>query len=194
MLRSAKLVCDQGEFLCILRDISESGVRLRIFSPVCHLTGMVLEMATGDTFPIKLVWSQRDEAGFQFMELIDVQRFISESGPYPKRQIRLRLQHPAQITVAGEHYSATILDLSRQGAGIETQRHLAIGQKLTIAARGLQTFDATVCWRRQPAYGLVFCQLMGLEEMAIRTARIQGQSLVRHGPQESTPAPSAFET
>ena len=177
MLRSAKLVCDQGEFLCIIRDVSESGVRLKVFNRLDRLTGLQLEMPTGDLFPLTAVWFENGEAGFRFVDLIDVQRFISETGPYPNRPIRLRLRHRAEVTVGDETLGVTIVDLSRQGAGIECERHLAIGQKMRIKAAGLPTFEATVCWRRHPGYGLVFNQLMSLEDLAKRTARIQERNL-----------------
>ncbi|WP_260925697.1 PilZ domain-containing protein [Novosphingobium sp. 9] len=176
LLRSAKLIGDQGEFLCIVRDVSESGVRLKLFNDLSRMTGLSLEMATGDLFALDMVWARDGEAGFRFLDPIDVQRFIGEGGPYPKRPIRLRLRHPARLMIAGEPHAAMIVDLSRQGAGVETQRHLAIGQRMRLEAEGLPPFDATVCWRRHPGYGLVFTQLMSLEELAERSARVQAMS------------------
>jgi hypothetical protein len=174
LLRSAKLVNSRGEFLCIVRDVSESGVKLRLFHPVVKGEDLALEIATGERFGVEMVWEEEGEAGFQFVDTVDVMRFIAEAGPFPKRPVRIRVSHPAVLSFDGSTAEATICDLSRQGAKIETtQQRLAIGQTLRIEAHGLPQFEATVCWRRHPHYGLVFRQLMSMEELAVRVYDMQ---------------------
>lgn len=173
LLRAAKLVGPRGEYLCIVRDISQSGVKLRLFHSLAGETGLALESVTGEQIPLKQVWERDGEGGFRFDEPIDVVRFIAEVGPYPKRPIRIAVDHPAVLYVAGETVSARLLNLSRQGAGIEVDGHLAIGQQLRVEAEGLPEFEGTVCWRHVPHYGLVFRQIMSLEELALRTFAIR---------------------
>lgn len=178
LLRAAKLIGARGEYLCIVRDVSETGAKLRLFHSLAGVGGLALESVTGEHIALDLVWEHEGEAGFRFTQPIDVQRFIVEAGPYPKRPIRVALDHPARITVAGQPCEVRLRDLSRQGARIESEAHLALGQQLRIEAEDLPEFEATVCWRREPSYGLVFRQLMGLEELALRTFRIQQTALV----------------
>ncbi|KQM21915.1 PilZ domain-containing protein [Novosphingobium sp. Leaf2] len=173
LLRAAKLIGPRGEYLCIVRDVSETGVRLRLFHTLAGERRLALEGPSGEPIPMEMVWENEGEAGFRFDQPIEVLRFVAESGPYPKRQIRLAVDHPATLTVAGVIVEARLCDVSRQGAKIETDHHLAIGQRLRLTATHLPDFEATVCWRAQPTYGLVFHQLMGLEELAQRTHRIQ---------------------
>ncbi|WP_330703018.1 PilZ domain-containing protein [Novosphingobium resinovorum] len=173
LLRAAKLVGAEGEYLCIVRDVSETGVRLRLFHSLAAERRLALESAAGERLGIEKVWENGGEAGFRFDVSIDVQRFIAEAGPYPKRPIRVGVEDVARITVSGETTVARLRDLSRQGAGIDIDRHLAIGQHLRIEADALPEFEATVCWRRHPSYGLVFRQLMSLEELAVRAFRMQ---------------------
>lgn len=173
LLRAAKLVSPRGEFLCIVRDVSETGVKLRLFHSLIGIDHLALESATGERLRLDLVWEHNGEAGFRFVHPIDVQRFIAEVGPYPKRPIRIGVDHPARITVNGITSSARLRNISRQGAMIETETYLAIGQNFTIEADEMPKFDATVCWRRQPCYGLVFRQVMSLEELALLTFQMQ---------------------
>lgn len=173
LLRAAKLIAPRGEYLCIVRDVSETGAKLRLFHSLAGIEGLALESVTGEHIAMDPVWEHEGEGGFRFVEPIDVRRFIAEAGPFPKRPIRVAVDHPARITVAGQTSTARVRDLSRQGARIETGNHLALGQQLRLEADELPQFEATVCWRRQPAYGLVFRQLMGLEELAVRTYRMQ---------------------
>lgn len=173
LLRSAKLVGPRGEFLCIVRDVSESGAKLRLFHPVVDNDNLSLEIATGERFTVEKVWEREGEAGVRFVDTIDVMRFVSEGGPFPKRPVRMRMNHAATLHYAGNSTAATICDLSRQGAKIESSERLAIGQTLRIEGDRLPEFEATVCWRRHPAYGLVFRQLMSMEELALRVYEVQ---------------------
>lgn len=172
LLRSAKLVGPSGEYLCIVRDVSESGVKLKLFHEIPADETFELEMVTGERFAIQYVWQKDNEAGFSFSNPVDILTFISENGSFPKRPIRLRMGYEVRLVIDGDEVPAIVHDLSRQGAGIETGHMLAIGQKLRIKATQLPAFDATVCWRDHPSYGLVFAQLMGLEDLAQRTYRI----------------------
>lgn len=174
LLRSAKLIADGREYLCIVRDVSQTGVKLRLFHELPKAAMLVLETTSGERYPMHMVWEAKGEAGFRFLQPIDIDAFITESGAYPRRPLRLRVHHAAKLHTGGETVPATILDISRQGARIETATRLAIGQKLRIEARELPQFEATVCWRREPAYGLVFTQLMAVEELAQRAARMDG--------------------
>jgi hypothetical protein len=173
LIRSAKLVYESGEYLCIVRDVSASGVRLRQFHRLPAEPRVTLELATGEAFAIERVWEAEDHAGFRFCDPIDVHRFIVEAGPYPKRPLRLRLQLPARIAADDELFAATIHDLSREGARIETDERLAIGQKVKLDAKGLPALTAIVCWRSLPAYGLAFQQSFTYEELARLVARLQ---------------------
>ncbi len=173
LLRSAKLIGTDVEHLCIVRDVSQSGCKLRLFTPIGEDDQLALEVSTGERLPVELIWERDGEAGFRFREPIDVTHFVAESGPYPKRPIRVRVDHPARLSLSGQVVPVTLQNLSRQGAGIETDMHLAIGQKMLVEAEGLPTFEATVCWRQHPQYGLVFGQLMSLSELAERSYRLQ---------------------
>lgn len=173
LIRSAKLVCEGREYLCVIRDVSASGLRLRIFHPLPPATHFELELATGERFPIERVWESPDHAGFRFADWIDVKDFIAEASPYPKRALRLKLDFPATITADGAIAHASVRDLSREGARIETTLPLAIRQKVNFTAKGLPPIVGSVCWRSQSAYGLVFQQVFSFEELAKIAAQLQ---------------------
>jgi hypothetical protein len=173
LIRSAKLICESGEYLCVIRDVSASGIRLRIFHPLPPHEHFALELSTGDRFDIDRVWEAKDHAGFRFADWIDVHGFIAEASPYPKRALRLRLDFPGAITADGASAEVTVRDLSREGARIETTMRLAIRQKVKLTAKGLPPIIANVCWRSIAAYGLVFQQVFTFEELARLAAELQ---------------------
>jgi hypothetical protein len=102
--------------------------------------------------------------------------FVAEAGPYPKRPVRIMLDQPVTLAYVGNTAVGTIRDLSRQGAKLQTDQRFAIGQTIRIESDQLPEIEATVCWRRHPSYGLVFRQLMSMEDLAQRVYRMQTQS------------------
>lgn len=166
LIRSAKLVADNCEYLCIIRDVSASGVRLRVFHAMPAQIQMTLELSSGERFLVERVWEREDHAGFRFSDPIDVHRFIAEASPYPKRALRLRMEFPAILTADKVSLPAQVHDFSRQGARIETNQLLAIGQQVKLQAKGLPEIIGNVCWRSTPAYGLVFQNTFTFEELA----------------------------
>ena len=173
LIRSAKLLCDRGEYLCIIRDVSATGVRLRTFHPLPAVKTFTLELSSGERFDLERVWEGGDHAGFRFAGSIDVKDFIIEASPYPKRALRLRIEFPAQLEVDGQSAEAMVRDLSREGARIETALPLAIRQKVRISAKGFPALEGNVAWRSAGAYGLVFQQVFTFDELARLAARLQ---------------------
>ena len=173
LIRTAKLVCDSGEFLCIIRDVSETGLRLRLFHDLPGEQRMALELSNGEVYFIERVWERDSHAGFRFAAPIDVQAFIAEVSPYPRRQIRLRLQFPVSVAADGLATGATVRDLSAQGARIECGRFLALGQRIKLQSDLFPATLAKVCWRAGGEYGLVFEQVFTLEEASVLAAQLQ---------------------
>ncbi len=173
LIRTAKLVCTGGEFLCIIRDVSATGVRLRLFHDLPADAHMALELANGEVYFIQRVWERDHHAGFRFSAPIVVEAFIAEVSPFPRRQPRLRLDFPAVLSGEGQASVATMRDLSPQGARIETARFLAIGQRVKLEGEGFPPTLAKVCWRSGALYGLAFEQVFTLEGLAELAARLQ---------------------
>lgn len=166
LIRSAKLIADGCEYLCVIRDVSASGVRLRVFHAMPAQLHLTLELSSGERFLVERVWERDDHAGFRFSDPIDVHRFIAEASPYPKRALRLRIEFPAILTADRTNLPVQVHDFSRQGARIETGHLLAIGQQVKLQANGLPEIIGNVCWRSTPAYGLVFQTTFSFEELA----------------------------
>ncbi|MFN9375472.1 MAG: PilZ domain-containing protein, partial [Novosphingobium sp.] len=65
MLRAAKLVRPAGEFLCILRDVSATGLKARLFHALPQDGPLALELGTGERHPIEPVWERDRHVGFR---------------------------------------------------------------------------------------------------------------------------------
>lgn len=179
LIRVAKLIADDREYPCILRDASATGLKVRLLAPLLPCRALAVELATGDRFPVELVWCAQDHAGLRFLHEVPVQRLIDESvGAFPRRQVRLRIALDAVLSVNGEATRIGFHDISQQGACVECDKWLLINALVRLDTGVLPPIYAKVRWRNHPRYGLVFEQTFKLDELARITASLQ---LVRDG-------------
>lgn len=176
ILRAAKLICEAGEFLCVLRDVSDKGLKARLFHPLPLCDAYEIEFGSGESFAVEPVWTRGRDTGFRFAAgPIDVQGLLAEAGPFPKRSIRLRIAEELPVRLRFDHGELTgwVLDISQHGAQIELPAALPIGQQLRIEARGLPVLHGRVRWRRAARHGVVFQECFRLDELAQLTADMQ---------------------
>jgi hypothetical protein len=182
LIRAAKLVSAQGEFVCVIRDVSETGVSVRLFHALPGCKDFALHMPAGAVYEITSVWQRDNEAGFTFAQAVEVERLVNESSDYPKRGLRLGLCFPVTInTLTGSH-EAVVENLSQQGARITCDSLLAIDQTVRLVAPGLsgrnRELRAKVRWRRDQNYGLVFDDTFTLGDFARLAAQLQAPALL----------------
>ncbi|WFL79053.1 PilZ domain-containing protein [Altererythrobacter arenosus] len=178
LIRPIKLVSRKDEFLCLVRDISVTGVSIRSFHDLPPMDDVRLESQTGETLEATAVWQMDRRAGFAFKQDIDVESVIAEMGLYPKRPLRFELSTPATLFRAGQPTPATILNLSQQGAKLQTTQRLSIGELVRIEDGSLPSLVAKVCWRDGELYGVVFETRFTLADFAVMAARMQQPKLL----------------
>lgn len=166
MLRTAKLLCESGEYVCVVRDISATGCKVRLFHEPPPDTHLFLELGNGERFAMERMWQDGGHAGFRFSSEIDVDEFIEEPSPYPRRPVRLRIERPAAVKVKGAERQVMLVNLSQHGARIETATPLAVCERLRLDVPGLPPRIGNVRWRKGFAHGLVFQQAFRLDEFA----------------------------
>lgn len=178
LIRTAKLIAPSGEFIAVIRDVSESGISLRGFHPLPTGEALVLELRTGEQHRIGSVWNRGNEAGYRFVEQIDIVRLIAEASRYPKRQIRLSMAFPVHVALLGRTVPAEVVNLSQQGARIACPERLAIQQPLRIVSDILPEVRARVRWRKDSEYGLAFDDTFSLDQLAMFAAGAQDPALL----------------
>lgn len=187
LIRAAKLETDRGELVCVIRDVSAGGIRLRCFHgfPEGNLT---LLLQNGDSYPLEMVRPGEREASFRFPDEVDVARLLKEVSDHPKRRIRVNLNVRGRVNKAGHKYSAVIHNLSQQGALIESDAKLAIDELIILELGENERIAAKVRWREDGTYGLIFETVYSLEQFAILIARFQAPDLLES--EEKTAAAS----
>lgn len=178
LIRPAKLVTPQGQFLCVIRDVSATGISLRGFHPLPDGDSLQLELQTGDRHPIERVWDRGLEAGYRFTAPVEIGALIAETGAYPKRPLRLDLKLPLNLQWDGRKTKANLTNLSQHGARVECDEFFALGQPLRLISLRLPEIAARVRWRDEGRYGLAFDTTFNLRDFALLGARLQCPSLL----------------
>ncbi|MFN3990686.1 MAG: PilZ domain-containing protein [Erythrobacter sp.] len=177
LIRAAKLACDTGQFVCVLRDVSETGVSVRLFHALPQFDRFELHMPAGAVYPMARVWERGHEAGFRFDVTVAVESLINEASSYPKRGLRLHLEFPVTVATLTQRCPAMVANLSQQGALLECDGLFAIDQAVRIeggeVAPELKEIRAKVRWRRGTRYGVVFDDTFTLSDFAKLAARLQ---------------------
>jgi PilZ domain len=174
LIRPAKIVRGGEEFLCIVRDVSETGIRLRLFHELAIGDPVELVLSNEERYRIAPVWQSKLDAGFSFDKAVPLRDFIAEKSPFARRTLRLRVQFPVELRTRGAIHEGLVLDLSKQGARVRTDGLMSIRETIALSAEGLPQLHGTVCWRAGQEYGLAFRECLSLEELAIFAAWRQG--------------------
>jgi len=178
LIRAAKLIAPQGEFICVIRDVSEIGISLRGFHTLPAEGPQWLELQTGERHAIEPVWTRGLETGYRFLEPVEIAALVAEAGRFPKRQLRLNIAFPVELAFVGGRVRAEVVNLSQQGARIECDALLAIDQPLRLCSGMLPEVRARVRWRRDREYGLVFDDTFSLNQLAVFGAGAQWPELL----------------
>ena len=174
LIRTAKIIVDGREFLCIIRDASATGLKVRLFCALPQAREMFVELANGDRYQVELVWQADDYAGLRFLQEIAIEHFLDESrGNFRRRQVRLRIALDGVLHSGGEAVRVAFRDISQQGAGVESDKWLSINELVRVETGATPPLFAKVHWRSHPCYGLIFEHTFKLDELAHISAPLQ---------------------
>lgn len=174
LIRTAKLVCGSGEFLCVVSEVSAAGVSVRLFHPLPGDKLLHLVMPNDDSLPLEVEWEKAGRAGFRFAGAVDLEQVIAGRSEWPKRPIRLNLELPVEVWGLAGRCEATLRNISSQGAQIECASRMAIDQHLRMKVRGLPEIEAKVRWRTGTFHGLAFDSLIQFADLARTAGLVQG--------------------
>ncbi len=175
MLRAGKLILGDAEVLCVLRDVSEHGLKVRLFHPLPEGTTRVgLELGSGVRYAVEKIWEDADEAGFRFVDSsVELKELVDESGPFPRRHLRLKVEVPGVVKTLSGGSMCLVQDLSQLGALLVCDPPLPLGARATVSGPGLPELEGRIRWRRRDAHGLVFTRGFRLDELARLAAALQ---------------------
>ena len=177
LIRPAKLVSPDHQFVCVIRDLSETGLSVCVFHALPECSEYTIEFQNGDHIRAEVMWCDGDRMGLRFLERADLERLIQSPSRFGKRPIRVELDCPAILAMPGRDFAVRICDISGQGAKIACDEHLMLASNVVLRATHLPSTRAKIRWRRNGAYGLVFEDTLQMSELARIVAAMQNVAL-----------------
>ena len=194
MIRAARLIIDGRDHLCVIRDVSATGMKIRLFHPLPSHRALAVGLGHGDCHAAEVAWKDGDHLGLRFKTPISVESLLDEDrGPEARQPIRLRIAMEALIHAGREAMPARFLDISQHAASIEVPQKLVIGEQVRIQTAMLPPLIATVHSRALGgmAHELLFVSPFRLDELARATMAIHLTAGTLAGPASFAPVPPA---
>jgi hypothetical protein len=167
LIRTAKVVGRSGQALCIIRDASPEGLKIKTFVPLPAESELAIELPDGQRFPVAPAWKDGDVVGLRFLGPVDIARLRAASPEHlRKREISLDCLVPGVISARSGECDVKLHDLSQHGTRIECGLHLAMNERVRLETETLPPLMATVAWRRAPFYRLLFDRVFAFDELA----------------------------
>ena len=177
MLRSAKVVCQAGEYVCLVRDVSDEGVLLSYLHEAPPEPRIILVLGNGQTHPIQRIWAAEGQASYRFASSVSVAEFLHENAPFQVRPVRLTIAASARLIDGIESHGARLRDVSTHGACFECAAIIKPQRLVSFQIEGLRPQSGQIVWREEDAegarYGLQFQLPLTLRDLAQTSLKLQ---------------------
>ena len=182
VLQAAKLVTEDGQELCLVRNISTGGMMAEIFVPLSPGEAVGIEFKAGSVVGGRVRWVEDGRAGIEFFDKIDVHQVLAPSGAKGRmmpRGVRLNIDSMATVDIGDDiSVDLPIFDISQGGVKVAAHRKLEAGLEVIVAIDGLPARASRVCWVDDNYAGISFNQLMPLDEVAFWAAQQRPRQLL----------------
>lgn len=170
VFRPISIASDAFRNICIMRNISETGLMCSADFPLPEGTQVTMEISTSGPITGQVMWVKDQKMGVRFDEQIDVATVLhgTMSGRNAKkiaRPPRLEILCDAHIMADDQSVPVRLCNISQRGARIEFP-FLSVGDEVELSIEGLDTRKATVRWVHDGHAGLNFFRPIDLHELA----------------------------
>jgi hypothetical protein len=166
----AKLCTGRSEELCILRDISDTGLRAEVYCRVEPGEPVVLEMRTGHRVAGAVIWARDSSIGVHFDAPISVPEVLAHCSFDDRlgrmRPPRIEVAMPSLLLVGRQLIDVTICNISQAGLKVRCSEPLTAASELKVRLQGLGQRGAKVRWYRDGESGLQLLQPLTYAEFA----------------------------
>lgn len=163
------------EELCLLRDISDEGVRAEVYLPLAVGAAIDVEFRTAHSAAGRIAWVAGKEIGVAFAAAIPAAAMLAhcsfEDNRSALRPPRLAVRLRGLLRIEAEARMVNIGNISQAGLQIEAPASLKSGATCSIALPGLPARAATVCWLREGNAGLLLVEPFDYPTFAAWRAR-----------------------
>ena len=160
LLRAGAIVFDGRRELCLIRNISASGLMLHVYSELATGQHVEVEMKTGQRLAGHVQWVEESNVGVAFAESIDVMAILASqlvsSTELKPRMPRVEVRCPATLRFGGHSYRVATRDVSQGGAKITLDAVLSPDAEIVLSMEGFHSLHGVLRWCDGEAAGVTF--------------------------------------
>jgi hypothetical protein len=178
LFRVGALTIGSRRELCLIKNISAGGMRIRSYCPLAEGSAVIDELKTGMSVPGRVSWIDRESAGISFDRQVDVLDVlsVSDEGPRP-RMPRIEVTCPAALRDGAVIHQMPVRDISQGGVKLEGEQPLAPGCDVVVSLPGLTPQAGVVQWAGGGHVGVTFNRLLSLGQLVDWLKTIRGGDL-----------------
>ncbi|QIL02445.1 PilZ domain-containing protein [Sphingomonas sinipercae] len=168
MLRVAKLICDGGDRLMRVRNVSAGGLMAELPDPPQVGEQVAIEFSS-QKIAATVVWTREASTGLKFDQSIDLGELLAGRKPrhgFRPRPPRLEVACKATVRVGKVYYTVDVHDISLGGLKVEPIEEYCVGKDVIVAVESLRPVKGEVRWYSDRRAGIVFKKPLEFEELA----------------------------
>ena len=166
LFRVGALIVDDRRELCLIKNVSASGMMIRTYSAMQEGGRVSVELKQGQMVQGEVRWVRDYNVGIAFDQRIDVVELLSASleGPRP-RMPRMEVNCSVSVRQGSIASNMVAHDISQGGLKVESRRLLSLTDDVVVTLPGLPPLPGTVRWYEGAFYGISFNSLLALSEL-----------------------------
>jgi hypothetical protein len=160
VLRAAVVEQDGRAAFCLVRNISSTGVQLKVYTQ--PILGAEISLRVADEPPVsgRVAWVNGDNAGISLDEELNASTLLrvrSKLRPHKRRAFpRMEVEAPVILRTRGRVLRASVRDISSLGARVVADTQLQCGDRTIIEFPDLPAISGYVRWAEGQVAGLAF--------------------------------------
>ncbi|HYC94594.1 MAG TPA: PilZ domain-containing protein [Sphingomicrobium sp.] len=170
LLRVALLHAGGVSDICVVRNVSSSGLSARVYRKLLPGEQVEIEFRSGDLVAGSVVWEHECDVGIVFPKPIDVAAVLSSSraSKATKRRAlpRIDVECKGRLSTGLQSMVATLRDISQGGASLEVEGTIANLTNVQLILPDLQPIAGVVRWTSGRNVGVSFNECIAFEQLA----------------------------
>lgn len=169
LLPAAKIIADDWQDLCRVRNISAGGVMGEVTSPREAGVPIILELNSNQRIAGCLVWTRGTTVGIKFDQDVDLREILANRRPrigFRPRPSRLEVNCGATVKIDGLYYKVEVCDISLGGMKVALGARQCLGKSVVVTIESLRPVKGTIRWYNEGSAGIVFDRPLGFQELA----------------------------
>lgn len=170
LLRVALLHAGGVSDICVVRNISTSGLSARVYRELAVGEQVEIEFRSGDRLSGTIVWEDDHDVGMVFPEPIDVAAVLAgtrATDPSKRRTLpRIKIECQGRLSSRIRSTVATLKDISQGGANLDVEAPLTECSNVELLLPDLPPVPGVVRWSSGSAVGLSFNECIAFERLA----------------------------